>query len=175
MFFELIAVLVVGVAVAGVAMSLRFISRQRLPKWIVPAFAGLGMLSYAIWSEYSWFSRVTADLPPEVVVAWHNEDTAFWRPWSYYRPVINRFTAVDKRTAARHPNFPQQVMVDIVLAARWQQSARIKVVFDCARNARADLIGRNVAVADNGEITGADWVTVPADDAVLTTACRKDA
>lgn len=175
MFFELIAFLVVGVALAGVAMSLRFISRQRLPKWIVPAFAGLGMLTYAIWSEYSWFSRLTDSLPPEVVVAWHNEDAAFWRPWSYYKPVINRFTAIDQRTAARHPNVPDQVMVDMVLAARWQQSARVKVVFDCARNARADLIGRNVSVAENGEITGADWITLPADDPVLRVACGKGA
>lgn len=174
MFFELIAVLVVGVALAGVALSLRFISRQRLPKWIIPVFAGLGMLSYAIWSEYSWFSRVSTGLPPEVVVAWHNEDAAFWRPWSYYKPVINRFTAVDQRTAARHANFPDQVMIDIVLAARWQQSARVKVVFDCAKPARADLIGRNVSVSETGEITGADWVTLAADDAVLQAACRKN-
>jgi hypothetical protein len=173
MFFELIAVVVVGVALAWVAMSLRFLSRKRLPKWIIPVFAGAGMLVYTLWSEYSWFSRIEAALPPEVVVAWHNEDAAFWRPWSYYLPVTNRFTAVDRRTIQRHPAFPDQVMIDVILAARWQQSARLKVVFDCAGHRRADLIEGNAAVAPSGEITGVDWVKVPGDDPVLDAACRK--
>ncbi|WP_165215366.1 hypothetical protein [Affinirhizobium pseudoryzae] len=175
MLFEFIAVVTVGVALAGIAMTLRFITRQRLPKWIIPVFAGLGMLLYTIWSEYSWFSRVTAALPPEIPVAWHNADAAFWRPWSYYQPVINRFTAVDLRTAQRNANFPDQVMVDVILAARWQQSARVKVVLDCAGHRRADLIGRNVSIAENGEITGADWITLPADDPVLQTGCAAKA
>src|SRR5690606_22292277 len=84
MFFELIAAVVAGVAVAGIAMGLRWISRGFLPKWIVPAAAGLGMLSFAIWSEYSWFERNVATQPTGVIVAWNNEQRSFLRPWSYY-------------------------------------------------------------------------------------------
>ena len=171
MLFEFIAAVVSAVAVAGIAMTLRFITRYRLPKWIVPASAGLGMLSYAIWSEYSWFDRVTQALPPEVVVAWSNAEADFWRPWSSYKPVINRFTAVDRRTAQSHPNHPGQVMVDLILAARWQQSARLKVVFDCLGSRRADLLGNDVSVAEDGAIIGADWVNVGADDPTLMAAC----
>lgn len=173
MLFELIAVILVGVALAGVAMALRAISRQRLPKWIVPALAGLGMLSYAIWSEYTWYSRVTAQLPPEIVVAWHNGETNFWRPWSYVKPVITRFSAVDRRSQQRNENFPDQVMTDVLLVARWQQSARIKVIFDCVGHRRADLVGRDVKVAENGEVIGANWVALSADDPVLIAACKQ--
>lgn len=171
MLFEFIAAVVAGVAVAGIVMTLRVITRNRLPSWIVPASAGLGMLSYTIWSEYSWFERVTQAMPPEVVVAWSNAETDFWRPWSYYQPVINRFTAVDKRTAQTHPNHPGQVMVDLVLAARWQQSARLKVVFDCNGNRRADLVDNDVTVAEDGSITGAVWLNLEADEPTLRTAC----
>ena len=172
MFFELIAAVVAGVAVGGIATLLRWVSRGVLPRWIVPAAAGVGMLSYAVWSEYSWFGRVTERLPAEVAVAWHNGDTAFWRPWSYFRPVVNRFTAVDRRTEQRHPDMPGQVMVDLVLAARWQQSARLKVVFDCNGARRADLTGQDVSIGENGAIVGAKWIDLPADDAVLATACK---
>ncbi|QLF68746.1 hypothetical protein FE840_003825 [Peteryoungia desertarenae] len=175
MLFEFIAAVVSAVAVAGIAMTLRFITRYRLPKWIVPASAGLGMLSYTIWSEYSWFDRVTQAMPPEVTVAWSNGAEDFWRPWSYYKPVINRFTAVDMRTAQTHPNHPGQVMVDLVLAARWQQSARLKVVFDCPGARRADLLGSDVSVADDGTITGADWINVGPDDPTLRAACAGQA
>ncbi|GEO86147.1 MULTISPECIES: hypothetical protein [Alphaproteobacteria] len=173
MLFELIAAVVAGVAVAGLAMGMRWLSRGLLPKWIVPAAAGLGMLSYAIWSEYSWFTRLTETQPEGVVVAWHNEESSFWRPWSYYKPVVTRFTAVDMRSVQRHPNLPDQVMVDVILAARWQRAARVKVVFDCAGGRRADLVGANVSVADDGSIVGATWTALPADDPVLAVACKQ--
>ena len=171
MFFELIAAIVSGVALAGIAMGLRWASRGTLPRWIVPASAGIGMLAYAVWSEYSWFDRATAGQPPEMTVAWKHEARAPWRPWSYYRPVIDRLVAIDKRTEQRNDRFPDQVIVDVVLAARWQPAARVKVAFDCAANRRADLFGKDVSIGPNGEINGADWRQLEADDPVLKAAC----
>lgn len=172
MIFEFIAAVVAAIAVAGIAMIFRWLSRGRLPKWIVPAAAGLGMLSYTIWSEYSWFSRATAAMPAGVEVAWLNKDNAFWRPWSYYHPVIDRFTAVDTRSAQRHPNQPGQVMVDVILSARWQLPTQVRVLFDCTNHRRADLLGENVSVAEDGAVTGIQWIDVEADNPVLQTACR---
>lgn len=172
MLFELMAALVAGVAQAGVMMFVRWLSRGRLPSWIIPAAAGLGVLSYAIWSEYSWFERATNVLPPEAVVTWKNESRAVWRPWSYFAPVVNGFTAVDLGHAQRHPDHPGQVMVDLMLSARWQTPVRVKVVFDCNSNRRGDLVGDKVSVADDGTIVGADWIEVPGDDPALRAACR---
>ncbi|WP_152339129.1 hypothetical protein [Pseudorhizobium flavum] len=173
MLFELIAAVVAGVALAGIAMSVRWISRGRLPKWIVPAAAGLGMISYAIWSEYSWFDRMRNSFPQSVVVTWSNTERAIWRPWSYIRPLTTRFTAVETSTAKRHPQQPGQVMVSMILAARWQQTTVIKAVFDCDNNRRADLVGNDVSIADDGSVTGAQWIDLPADDANLKAACRQ--
>lgn len=173
MLFELFAALVAGLAVAGIVMGLRWLSRGLLPKWLIPASAGIGILSFAIWSEYTWFERVSGTLPSTVTVAWQNETRSPLRPWSYVRPVITRFTAVDAGAAQRHENFPDQVMTDVILMARWQQPARIRVVFDCAKRQRADLIGGNVSVAEDGSIVGAKWVDLPEDDPVLAAACKR--
>lgn len=172
MFFELIAVIVAGVAIAGIAAGLRWMSRGRLPKWIIPAAAGIGMISYAIWSEYSWFSRMTGAMPPAMTVTWKHESSAFWKPWTYYMPVVDRFTAIDTRSAKRHPSHPDQVMVDLVLAARWQPLAIVKTAFDCASRRRADLTSATVSLADDGAITGANWIDLPADDRALVAACN---
>lgn len=171
MLFELIAAIVAGVALAGIVMALRRLSRGLLPKWLVPAAAGIGILGYGVWSEYSWFSRSLATQPEGVLIAWHNEESAPWRPWSYLVPVVTRFTAVDTRTIQSNPKFPDQIIVDLLFAARWQQSALVKTVFDCAGHKRADLAGGGVAIAETGEITGASWVDLATDDAVLNAAC----
>ena len=171
MFLELIAAIVAGVALAGIAMAMRWASRGLLPKWFVPMAAGIGILSYGVWSEYSWFSRATAGQPNGVVIAWHNAESAPWRPWSYLAPVVTRFTAVDTRTTQRNPDFPDQRIVDVLFAGRWQSSALVKVVFDCAGRRRADVVGGKVAIGDNGEITGARWIDLAGDDAVLNAAC----
>lgn len=170
MLFELIAAVVTGVALAGVAMLLRWISRGLLPKWIVPVMAGLGMLSYSIWSEYSWFDRMNIALPG-LAVSWKNEQTAFWRPWSYIEPVTTRFTAVDLKSAKRNPNQPGLVMIDILLLARWQPVTPVRVVFDCQNARRADLVDGNVSIADDGSLVGAEWIKLEPDDAALKIAC----
>ncbi len=170
MLFELIAAVVSGVALAGVAMLLRWLSRGLLPKWIVPVMAGLGMLSYSIWSEYSWFDRMNLALPG-IVASWQNEQTAFWRPWSYIKPVTTRFTAVDLKSAKRNPNQPGLVMIDILLLARWQPVTPVKVVFDCQNARRADLVDGKVSIADDGSLVGADWTKVEPDDAAMKIAC----
>ena len=173
MLYELIAAIVTGVALAGIAMALRHLSRGLLPKWIVPAAAGIGILGFSVWSEYSWFSRSLAAQPEGVMAAWHNEESAPWRPWSYVAPVVTRYTAVDTRTAQRHPDFPDQVIVDLLLAARWQPGTLVKVAFDCAAHKRADLVGGGVSIAESGELTGASWRALEPDDAVLNAACRR--
>src|SRR5690606_34910815 len=146
MLFELLAAVFAGLALAGIAMSLRWISRQRLPKWIVPVAAGSGMLLYSVWSEYSWLDR-TVNSMPSVAVAWQSEDRAPWRPWSYVKPLSLRFTGVDRSSVQRHPAQPGQVMVDLVFAARWQPLARVKVVYDCNGHRRADVLDQPIEIA----------------------------
>jgi hypothetical protein len=171
MLYELIAAIVAGVALGGIALALRALTRGLLPKWLVPAAAGIGILGYSVWSEYTWYSRALAAQPEGVVTAWHKEESAPWRPWSYLAPVITRFTAVDTRSVQRHPDFPDQRIVNLVLSARWQPSSVVKVVFDCAGHKRADLSDGNISIGPDGRIENARWIDLTPGDAVLQAAC----
>ncbi|MNU00550.1 hypothetical protein D3C72_2437030 [compost metagenome] len=64
-------------------------------------------------------------------------------------------------------------MVDVILSARWQPATRVKVVFDCAKRQRADLMGGGVSISEDGSIVGAKWTDLAGDDPVLAVACNR--
>jgi len=62
MFLELIATVTVGIGTGGIVVLINKATRGRLPRWLVPVAAGLSMIGFTLWSEYSWAGR-TADGP----------------------------------------------------------------------------------------------------------------
>lgn len=80
---------------AGIAQYARILSRKKLPRWIVPAAAGLGILGYQIYMEYSWFERTRARLPESALVTEVRKIPAFWRPWTFVVPLQMGFSVVD--------------------------------------------------------------------------------
>jgi len=173
MFLELIATFVLGVGVAGIALIIVKITRGRLPSWVVPASAGLAMIGFSIWSEYSWFARTAGDLPDPVVVAWTNRESAPWKPWTYALPQTTRFVAVDTGTIRTNDALPGQRMVDLYLMGRWAPGRQVRVVLDCHGARRADLI-ENVAMDETGAVDPAAWVQMDPSDPVLSTACSAE-
>lgn len=171
MLFDLIAAFSAGFLLAGLALGLKFLLRGRAPAWLVPVAAGLGMLSYAIWSEYSWFERARATLPDGVVVASSNEVQAWYRPWTYLVPQVDRFIAVDHRMSRRNEALPGHVLTAVVLMGRWEPSRQFGVVYDCPAGRRADL-DDGVVFSDEGALEGARWITLDPQDPVLREACR---
>jgi hypothetical protein len=95
MIWHLIAAVFAGLAAAGIGLTLRLISGKRLPRWIVPVFAGLGMLGYQIYNEYSWFEYKQQQLPPSAEVVSVEKGQMFWRPWTFAFPMTRAFTIVD--------------------------------------------------------------------------------
>lgn len=80
---------------AGIAQYARILSRKKLPRWIVPVAAGLGILGYQIYMEYSWFERTRQRLPEGAVVTEVRKVPAFWRPWTFVVPLQMGFSVVD--------------------------------------------------------------------------------
>lgn len=80
---------------AGIAQYTRLLTAKKLPKWIVPAAAGLGILGYQIYMEYSWFERTQAQLPAGSVVTEVREQPAFWRPWTFIVPLKMGFSVIE--------------------------------------------------------------------------------
>jgi hypothetical protein len=171
MFFELIATAASGFCLAGLVMALRWMLRGRLPGWWVPAAAGIGMLSYAVWSEYTWLERASATLPPSVEVVSTNEVQVWYRPWTLAAPQVNRLIAIDRAELKSNPAQPGKVLAGVILMGRWEPTRRIGAMFDCIEHRRADLVD-GVRFGDDGELLDARWLALTADDPVLTAACR---
>jgi hypothetical protein len=99
MIWNLVATAFAGLGAAGVALILRMLSRKKLPKWIIPVFAGAGMLAYQIYIEYTALGLIKSRLPEGTVVLETETDSMIWRPWTYLVPLETAFTALDQANA----------------------------------------------------------------------------
>ncbi|AQZ95754.1 hypothetical protein BVH74_13780 [Halopseudomonas phragmitis] len=96
MIWHLVALAAAGLGAAGIGFLLRAASGRKLPKWIVPVFAGMGMLTYQIYYEYYWFEHKQSQLPASSVVVATEQQQAIWRPWTYLLPMTVGFSVVDR-------------------------------------------------------------------------------
>ncbi|SFJ86856.1 hypothetical protein [Celeribacter neptunius] len=163
MLLEFIATITAGVGAAGIVLAAQKLLRLPLPKWVMPACAGIAMLALTISLDYSWFARTEASLGPDKVTAMKVEKKQIWRPWTYVFPVTTRFIALDK-AGARIDG--ATVETDMYLLARRADSAIVPVAFDCLLSRRADTAG-----LPEGDLSGATWFDMDQDDPILRTAC----
>ncbi len=171
MFLELIATVFAGIAMAGVVMLLNRVTGGHLPRWLTPVAAGLAMIAATVSNEYSWYSRTTANLPEGVEVAQSIEKTSFYQPWTYAKPYVDRFVAVDAHSLKTNEQFPDQRLLDLFFFGRWSPVKKMPVLFDCAANKRANMID-GLEFDDSGQVINAEWVSASADDPVQSMACE---
>lgn len=167
MFLELIATFIAGIGAAGVVLLLNRLTGGRLPSWFVPAAAGLAMIAFTIWSEYSWAGRTMAELPEGLEVISQGERRAAWKPWTYLAPQVDRLAVLDTGSVQTKPEAPDVRLVELYLFARWRATAVTPQLVDCAAGARADV--SDVALADPGQ---AAWIPVGAGDPLVRLACN---
>lgn len=173
MALELLAAIIAAVAFAGMAHLVWRLSGRRLPRWIVPAAAALGLIGFTVWNEYDWFGRVSAELPPGVPVVWTETGANGLRPWTHLFPMTTRFIALDRRSIAQHPGNADLRLAHIYEFARWTPTRDTMMVFDCAAGRRVTLT-EQVTIDDQGVLSGAEWVAAAPDDAFQTQACKED-
>ena len=171
MFVELIATIFAGIACAGVAMLLNIATGRRLPKWLMPVAAGLGMIAMTISNEYTWFDRTAERLPDGVEIAMTVDEQGWLRPWTQLWPYTKRFVAVDTGTARTNQNLPEQRMADLYFFGRWSPVNQAPMLFDCA-NPRSALLIDGADFAADGSVANADWQAMPPDDPILKKVCE---
>ncbi|MFK7880183.1 hypothetical protein [Roseobacter sp.] len=171
MFVELIATVFAGIACAGVAMLLNVVTGRRLPKWIMPIAAGLGMIGMTISNEYTWFDRTAERLPEGVEIATKVEEQSWLRPWTQIWPYTKRFAAVDKATARTNDDWPEQRLADVYFFGRWSPVNKAPMLFDC-QSRRAALLIDGADFGENGGVTNADWQALPEGDQTLKLVCE---
>ncbi|WP_114347613.1 hypothetical protein [Paracoccus lutimaris] len=133
MAWDIIGMFAVGVGVAALAFAGMHALRKlglELPRWILPAAVGLGMLSFTIWNEYSWYGRVTGQLPDTVEVLETGSGGKAWRPWAFVVPVVNRFAAIDRAGLSGETEGLRRGQV--LFVERWQPTRYVTLDFDCA-------------------------------------------
>lgn len=170
MFLELIATIFAGIAFAGVVMVINKFTGGRLPKWVAPVAAGLGMIGMTISSEYSWYDRTKDSLPDGMTVVQEVESRALYRPWTYAVPFVNRFAAIDTVSVRTNEQVPEQRLVDLYFFGRWAPVSKLPVAVDCAQNLRANLADGAEFGAD-GQLVNADWITGTTDDPIIEATC----
>lgn len=98
MIWHLLAAFSAGLAAAGIALILRKISGERIPKWFIPAFAGVGMLAYQINMDYGWYAHKLDKLPSESVIVSSEATGKIWQPWTFVFPLTSAFTVLDTKS-----------------------------------------------------------------------------
>lgn len=140
---------------------------RELPKWAMPAAAGLAMLAVTIWGEYRWYPDTLARMPKVTVVS-ANAESALYRPWTYLWPVTTRFAALDP--AERTTPAPGVVATNLYLMARWQPVQPVTVAYDCNARKQA-FLGGEAAVNADGTLTSGQWLDVAQGDEGFKAAC----
>ncbi len=165
MFLELIAVIIAGIAGAGVMMLIARMAGGRVPKWLVPVAAGAAMLGTTISSEYSWYSRTSGALPDGLQVVETVENTAFYRPWTYIVPYTERFMALDTGNIRTNSENTALHMVDVYFFRRWGAVQSVELMVNCDTAQRADP-----ALGDGGDPV---WRDAGDDDPIVNGVCDR--
>jgi len=171
MLWELLATIIAGVGAAGIALLLRKFSKQRLPRYWVPIFAGIGMLTFQIHGEYNWFRHQSSLLPQGVTVVRTVESTSWWRPWSYFKPHTLQFVAMDSKNATANQHNPALILVDLYFFEHRQSARRVKQVIHCTLQQRA-LYSDTLPLPAPGEPVDDRWQPLEKNDVVLQQLCQ---
>ena len=171
MAFELVAAILAAIAFGALVHMLRRMTGKRLPVWSVTAAGAVGLIGTTIYLEYDWFNRVSAELPEGVDVVWQADEVMALRPWTMVAPLTTRFVAMDTRDIAQHPNNADLRMAKVFNFGRWRPVSDGLMVFDCAGR-RQILVAEGVEITEDGQLTGADWVSAPEDDGFQAAACK---
>lgn len=167
---DLIAALFVGCFAGGFTWLVYRARRRRAPRFLIPMLVGAGILSYTIYSEYTWAPRMIATFPPDFKVIDRLTRTAAWQPWTYLFPRVDRLVVVDLGTVRHNEKFPGLAMVDVLLFERLATPRRIVQIIDCPNARRADVTTNEQFL--EGELPPEDrWAGLHRDSGLYQAIC----
>ena len=172
MLLEFIAMIAAAFGVAGLVLLVNRGTGRRLPKWALPAGVAAVLLGFAIWSEYSWFGRVSATLDPGVEVVASYAGGALWRPWSYLFPVTDRFVAADTGRMVRHATVEGQRFLNAYWFQRWGRTRLATLMIDCTGRRGIEL-PPGAPFPVEAVPPDSAWQPLPPDDPILAAACKE--
>lgn len=162
----------VGVAAAGAVMLLWRVFGAKAPKGVIALSAGLAMVCFVLWNDYSWFGRTSAALPESMIVTGAFTASSPLAPWTLLFPPVNRYAAVDVASARRHESAPALRLVDTYLITRHTPTAVIAQAYDCAARRRVETPDEAALAQLLGpEAEAMAWAAVAPEDAAFAALC----
>lgn len=171
MYVDIITIIAAGFAAAGVALILNRLTGRRLPRWVIPAAAGAGMIAMSLTNEYRWYPRTLTLLPEGYEVISTVDYSAPFSPWTYLVPYVNRFAAVNVAGAQSNANVPDMRLTNVVFFERWQPVQFRTALFDCAQG-RTALLEDDAAFNDDGTVSVSRWDQTGLDDPATSAVCE---
>lgn len=176
MIYEFIATVTAGFGMAGIAMLIRQLSKlmgKQAPKWLIPIFAGLGMLGFQIHQEYHWQQQQTLVSQQQLQVIKTIEGSSWYRPWSYLKPQVIRFMAisepqpVDQSITATTDSIKSS---NIYLFERRISTKIIAQLINCTQPATATLTSDTTLSATN--FSQLKWNKLTSEDVLYQAVCN---
>lgn len=161
MFWDISAMIVAGFLFAGLAMPIKMFYKKT-PKWFIPIMAGLGMMSYQVYSEYSWFADTSAKLPDGSQVVATVPSSTWFRPWSYIKPQIFQFVVLDTANVVAIDETTKQAQV--YFFERRLPAQKLDVLFDCQKGEQTYVV--------NNDLSRLNWEKLPYTDKALALVCQ---
>lgn len=173
MVFILIGAVLIAICAAALAALPFRLRGRKVPRGVPPIAAGIALVVFVLWNDYSWYSRTVGALPDRVTVVESLTYTSPMQPWTYLWPRTNRFSAVDRASIRRNDSLPDFVMTDVLFVQRYQPTLQASQIFDCAAGRRADLTDAT-QFDDRGMPQNAAWVDLEPDFPLLDIVCGAD-
>lgn len=156
--WHLLAVFISGLSLGGMAYLARKLSRNRLPTWIVPVLAALGMFGYLAVYDYTWYSYKTEQVrinQPDADILFFNQkrERGFFKPWSLINPAINSFYIFDGKSKHREQDgeiLVEYFMYEFIKDPIERQQVYMAVL-NCTTQERAVILQGKTAKATQHE------------------------
>lgn len=170
--FNIISLVAVGAGVAGLLHGVyRLIMRRKPPKFLVPLSAGVAMIVFHIWNEYSWYNRTAEMLPPSIEVVETLPVRQFWAPWTYIFPMVNRFVALDRANTHRNDKLPGYVLTSSMYIKRAEDTLLTNMLVNCDQR-RWTAISDSTQFDSSGLPANAEWLDFDKESKFPEIACR---
>ena len=170
MIWEFVATISAGLGAAGIMMMIRLFVKK-LPKWLVPAAAGLGMIGFQVYSEYTWFDHTRSLLPASAMVVAEVPESTFYKPWSYVKPQVLKFVAIDSTKTASVGENGQVLQTNLYFFERRMSAQTWPILINCQTRLQANAPQQN-----NGEPLSIDadaWSKTDYSEKIAQAICPK--
>lgn len=170
MFIHLLATLAMGAIGAGVVFVIARTFSTKAPRVAYPLAIAIGMLSYSIYDEYSWYDRSSGTMPTRYKIVRTYATSMPYQPWTYLVPRTYKYDALDLASPHSNPNASDLKLVRLTRVTRNTSSVTINAILDCA-NDRFTEVDANTKFADTGLPIEADWQKLSGHRVLRETIC----